>query len=82
MALHITDPAAEAALRRLAKARGLTLTRAIEVAANEALERQPSVSEDRIAGIREIQHRIASYKRRPDAFATHKEFFDWINEEK
>jgi hypothetical protein len=80
MALHITDPAAEAAVRMLAKARGLTLTRAVEAAATEALERsKPTATvEERI---RALQDRIAAYPKRPDAFATHKEFFDWINDQ-
>jgi hypothetical protein len=80
MALHITDPAAEAAVRELAKRRGLSLTRAVEAAANEALARcEPPRSVDE--RLRELQDRIAAHPCRPDAFATHKEFFDWINDQ-
>ena len=80
MALHITDPDAESAVRELAKRRGLSLTRAVEAAAKEALARSESERpfEERL---RELQDRIASYPRRPDAIASHKEFFDWINDQ-
>ncbi len=82
MALHITDPKAERAVRELAKRRGLSLTRAVEVAAEEALKRHSSTNAEQMTAIRSIQERLAALPRRRDAFASHKEFFDWINEDK
>jgi antitoxin VapB len=90
MALHIIDPAAEAAVRKLAKLRGITLTRAVRQAATEAVERAEASDEGKEApsfeeiwaDIQEIQKRIAAYPRRKDAIESHKTFFDWINEEK
>jgi hypothetical protein len=80
MPLHIVDPAAEAAVRELAKLRGTTLTRAVELSAREALARTPKTPKpldgEAWAAIREIQRRIASYPKNPEATESHKEFFD------
>jgi hypothetical protein len=80
MALHITDSKAEAAVRELARLRGLTLTRAVETAAAEAIARTaPQVSKD--DKLKALQNRVASWRKRPDALKSHKEFFDWINDQ-
>jgi hypothetical protein len=75
MALHITDPNAEAAVRKLARLRGLTLTRAVEVAATEALERSLGMdaTDECIA---ELQREIAAVPDRPGPRQSHKEFMD------
>jgi hypothetical protein len=90
MALHIVDPAAEAAVRKLAKARGITLTQAVMQAATEAVERAEALNKSKQApafneiwaDIQEVQKRLAAYPSRNSAIESHKEFFDWINEEK
>jgi hypothetical protein len=90
MALHITDRAAETAVRKLAKLRGITLTRAVEQAAIEAIARadnsdehkEVDTFEERWSAIQDIQREIAAYPKRAGAIASHKEFFDWINEDK
>jgi hypothetical protein len=80
MPLHIVDPAAEAAVRELAKLRGITLTRAVEQSAREAIAKTPRKPEpldsETWAAIREIQKRVASYPKNPEATESHKEFFD------
>jgi hypothetical protein len=75
MALHITDPAAEAAVRRLAKARKVTLTQAVEQSATEALSREKDKA-SLLERIRPIQERVAAWKDRPGPIESEKEFMD------
>jgi antitoxin VapB len=53
MALHIKDPSATAAVRRLAAERGISLTDAVRAACLEALERDATAKPvaDRVAPI-------------------------------
>lgn len=75
MALHITDPATESAVRRLAKARNITLTQAVKQSATEALAREREGA-SLIDKIRPTQERVAAWKDRPGPIASEKAFMD------
>jgi antitoxin VapB len=73
MPLHIKDDAATEAVRRLARVRKLTLTEAVRVACEEALEREERVRPiaERLADIHERVRAAAQTGRKAD-----KAFFD------
>lgn len=73
MPLHIKDDAATEAVRRLARVRKLTLTEAVRVACEEALEREQRARPlaDRLADIHERVRGAARTGRKAD-----KAFFD------
>jgi hypothetical protein len=65
MPLHIKDPAAEAAVRRLAKLRGITLTEAVRVACEAAAmaaanddSPRTGYNESRLQALRAVQQRF------------------------
>ena len=73
MPLHIKDASATEAVRRLARARKLTLTEAVRLACEEALERDDRARSvvDRLADIHERMRRAARTGEKAD-----KAFFD------
>jgi antitoxin VapB len=75
MALHITDPAAEAAVRRLAQVRKVTLTQAVAQSATEALSREKEKA-SLLQRIKPIQDRVAAWNDQPGPIETEKEFMD------
>lgn len=79
MAIHIRDPETDAAVRKLAKIWGVSLTEAIKRAAEEAYAQKRSETESVRARIREIQERVAGYGR--TGLEADKAFYDSLNDE-
>ena len=80
MSIYIKDPATDKAVRQLAKLKGVTLTEAIRGAIERALaEEQVRENEDFMAGIRELQARLAKYPK--TGHKADKAFFDWLSGE-
>lgn len=81
MAFHVRDPETDRIVRQLAAATGASLTEAIRNAC-EAQLRAASASADkerRLAEVRRIQARIASYPE--TGLKADKAFFDSLNDE-
>lgn len=77
MAFHVRDPEADQLVRKLARQRGLGITEAVKLAVRAELDRDRR--DAFMAGVREIQARIASRGgtgQKPD-----KAFFDWLSGE-
>ena len=80
MSIYIKDPATDKAVRQLAKLKGVTLTEAIRGAIERALaEEQVRENEDFMAGIRELQARLAKHPK--TGLKADKAFFDWLSGE-
>jgi antitoxin VapB len=71
--LHIEDKTATDAVRRLARARGLTLTEAVRVACEEALSRDDR-SRPIADRLHDIHQRLQSFP--PTGLKSDKAFFD------
>ena len=84
MSIYIKDPAADRAVRKLAKLRGVTLTEAIREAVERALaeetaNRMPDKKEFRMDKLRELQAEVAKW---PDTgLKADKAFYDWLSGE-
>lgn len=74
MAFHIKDPATDAAVRRLAAERGISLTAAVREAVENELKRRRRPLEERID---EIIRRLEQYPR--TGLKADKAFFDELS---
>jgi antitoxin VapB len=77
MAFHVKDPATDAAVRRLAKLKGQTLTGAIREAVEHEYERERA-KVPLAERIKEIQEEAAALSR-PGGQPADKAFFDWLS---
>lgn len=80
MALSIKDPATDALVRKLARARGTSFTGAIRLAVENELAREPQHQrsyEEKMAAVREIQREFAAL---PDAMSL-EEIDAWMYDE-
>jgi antitoxin VapB len=81
MAFHIKDRETDRVVRELAALKGLSLTQAVRVAAEEELARARRAKADRKvqvqAAIREIQQRVAA--RGATGLKADKAFYDWLS---
>ncbi len=78
MAFHVRDVKVDYKVRELARKEGVGLTRAIELAVEERLEKhQPNLAEE----LKGIQARLKAVRRPIADGMTEKEFSDWINGE-
>ena len=75
MALHIRSERADRLVRRLAAARGIGLTEAIELAVENELKKV----DDFFERIRRIQERVAAYPK--TGLKADKAFYDSLNDE-
>ena len=74
MAFHIKDPATDAAVRELAKRRGISLTAAVREAVEKELARSRRPLKERIDDL------AADYRRHPlTGLAADKAFFDELS---
>jgi antitoxin VapB len=60
MAIHLREPAADSAVRRLAAALGVTLTEAIRLSAENELNRVKAQGGKLSARIKKLQNRVAT----------------------
>ena len=77
MAIHLREPAADLAVRKLAAALGVSLTEAVRVSAENELKRVRDVANTRRARIKEIQDRVAAMGR--TGLKADKAFFDELS---
>jgi antitoxin VapB len=82
MPFHVRDPETDRVVRELAKVTGASLTEAIRDACAKALADACASAEQerRIAAMRKIQERVASYPDNPDVVID-KAFWDSLNDE-
>lgn len=83
MALHIRDPETDAAVRKLARRTGLTMTEAVRVAVEEKLAALEPAAPDRrrplLDRIADLQARIAAYPE--TGLLADKAFYDSLSDE-
>ena len=77
MAIHLREPAADLAVRKLAAALGVSLTEAVRVSAENELKRVGDAANTRRARIKEIQDRVAAMGR--TGLKADKAFFDELS---
>ena len=77
MAIHLREPAADLAVRKLAAALGVSLTEAVRVSAENELKRIGNDADTRRARIKEIQDRVAAMGR--TGLKADKAFFDELS---
>ncbi len=77
MAFHVKDPATNAAVRRLAKLKGKTLTETIREAVEHEYERERA-KVPLAERIKEIQDELAANSK-PGGLPADKAFYDWLS---
>lgn len=79
MPFHIRDPEADTIVRDFARERSVGITDAIKLAVKEAREAKARERERIMAGIKDIQERVASYGK--TGLKADKAFYDSLNDE-
>jgi antitoxin VapB len=77
MAIHLREPEADYAVRKLAARLGVSLTEAIRISATNELIRTEAQQVPLAARLRKIQDRVAAYK--PTGLKADKAFFDELS---
>ena len=77
MAIHLREPAADLAVRKLAAALGVSLTEAVRVSAENELKRVAESRRPLRERIKRIQDHVASFE--PTGLHADKAFFDELS---
>ena len=77
MAIHLREPAADLAVRKLAAALGVSLTEAVRVSAENELKRVAAARRPLRERIKRIQDHVASFE--PTGLLADKAFFDELS---
>ena len=79
MTIYVKDPTTSAAVRKLAKQRGVTLTEAIRMAVEKQLAVEEQHKADFLAKLKVLQDEVASWP--ITGLKADKAYFDWLSGE-